>query len=154
MNDTPATHIVRAGHEHLPLLVPLFDDYRVFYERPSDLDGARDYLSERLSNLESVIFLALSGDGEQGLGFTQLYPSYTSLRMRRLWILYDLYVSPQVRRQGVGRALMAHATEFATATGATRIELSTAMDNRPAQALYESLGYEKDNAFYFYELTL
>ncbi len=154
MNDTPATHIVRAGHEHLPLLVPLFDDYRVFYERPSDLDGARDYLSERLSNLESVIFLALSGDGEQGLGFTQLYPSYTSLRMRRLWILYDLYVSPQVRRQGVGRALMAHATEFATATGATRIELSTAMDNRPAQALYESLGYVKDNAFYFYELTL
>jgi ribosomal protein S18 acetylase RimI-like enzyme len=154
MNDSPAIQIVRAGHEHLPLLATLFDAYRVFYERPSDLDGAREYLSERLSNLESVIFLALSGDGEQGLGFTQLYPSFTSLRMRRLWILYDLYVSPQARRQGVGRALMAHAAEFATATGATRIELSTAMDNRPAQALYESLGYDKDDAFYFYELTL
>jgi ribosomal protein S18 acetylase RimI-like enzyme len=154
MNDSPTIHIVRAGHEHLPLLAELFDAYRVFYERPPDLDGARDYLSERLSNLESVIFLALGDDGRQGLGFTQLYPSFTSLRMRRLWILYDLYVSPEARRQGVGRALMEQAKEFATATGAARIELSTAIDNHPAQALYESLGYEKDNAFYFYELTL
>ena len=154
MNETQPFYIVRAGHEHLPLLVPLFDAYRVFYERPSDLDGARHYLSERLSNLESVIFLALGGSGEQGQGFTQLYPSFASLRLQRLWILYDLYVSPPARRQGVGRALMEHAAQFAAATGAARIELSTAMDNRPAQALSESLGYEKDDAFYFYELTL
>jgi ribosomal protein S18 acetylase RimI-like enzyme len=153
VNDSPAVRIVRAGHEHLPVLAALFDDYRVFYERSSDLDGARDYLSERLSNLESVIFLALGHD-QRGLGFTQLYPSFTSLRMRRLWILYDLYVSPQARRQGIGRALMEHAAEFARATGATRIELSTAIDNHPAQALYDSLGYDKDDAFYFYELAL
>ena len=154
MNDSPASHIVRAGHEHLPLLAELFNAYRVFYERPSDPEGARAYLSKRLSNLDSVIFLALSDDGRQGLGFTQLYPSFTSLRMRRLWILYDLYVSREARRQGIGRALMEQAQEFARATGAARIELSTAIDNEPAQALYESLGYERDSAFYFYELTL
>jgi len=154
MNDSHSYHIVRAEQEHMHLLAPLFDAYRVFYERPSDLNGAGHYLSERLSNLESVIFLALTEDGQQGLGFTQLYPSFTSLRMRRLWILYDLFVTPQSRRRGIGRALMERAREFAVETGATRLELSTAMDNRPAQALYESLGYVKDDAFYFYELSL
>lgn len=154
MSDFPSYQIIRAGREHVPLLVPLFDAYRVFYERPSDPSGARRYLVERMEKLESVIFLALDEGGEEGLGFTQLYPSFTSLRMQRLWILYDLFVSSQVRRQGIGRALMERAKEFAIETGATRIELSTAMDNLPAQALYESLGYDKDDAFYFYELSL
>ena len=154
MKASSSFRIVRAGHEHLPVLAPLFDAYRVFYERPSDLEGASHYLSERLGNLESVIFLALGKDGQQGVGFTQLYPSFTSLRLRRLWILYDLYVLPVARRQGIGRALVEHAQEFARATGAARIELSTAIDNRPAQALYESLGYHKDDAFFYYDLSL
>lgn len=144
--------IVRAGHEHLDLLVPLFDAYRIFYEQSPDLDGARSYLQERLSYLESVIFLAL--DGETGLGFTQLYPSFTSVRMRRLWILYDLYVKHDARRRGIGRALMERAKTFAQSTGAQRLELSTAVDNWPAQTLYESLGYVRDQEFFHYELVL
>ena len=156
MADIVDISIVRAEHQHLDLLVPLFDTYRVFYEQPSDLEAARHYLTARLSNLESVIFLALreSHDGSSGLGFCQLYPSFTSVRMTRIWILYDLFVSPAARQRGLGRALMERARHFAQATGASRLELSTARDNRPAQALYESLGYERDDEFYHYELRL
>lgn len=96
--------IVRADLEHLEILAPLFDAYRVFYKQPTDLNGARRFLDERLSNLESVIFLALLD--RQGLGFTQMYPSYTSVSMERILILYDLYVIPDARRLGVGKALM------------------------------------------------
>lgn len=144
--------IIRADLEHLEVLVPLFDAYRVFYEREPDRPGAADYLHRRLSSLDSVIFLAL--DGDHGLGFCQLYPSFASLGMRRIWILYDLYVAPEARRQGIGRALMERAREFGQASGASRLELTTAKDNLGAQALYESLGYVRDEAFYYYELTL
>ncbi len=152
MSDIDSATIIRADLAHLEILAPLFDAYRVFYRRPADLAGAREYLRRRLSALDSVIFLALAGD--RGLGFCQLYPSFGSLSMARIWILYDLYVSPEARRRGIGRALMERARIFGQASGASRLELSTAKDNRPAQALYESLGYVRDEEFYFYELTL
>jgi len=154
MGEGRLREIVQASHDHLPLLVPLFDAYRVFYEQPSDLEAAHAYLHQRISNLESVIFLAISEDGREGLGFVQLYPSFTSVGLQRLWILYDLYVAPSARKRGIGRALMERARNFAQATGASHLELSTAKDNRAAQALYESLGYIRDDDFYYYELSL
>lgn len=152
MNKDDGFTIIQAGLDHLDLLAPLFDAYRVFYKQPSDLEAARSYLWARLSRLESVVFLAISG--ETGLGFTQLYPSFASVSLGRVWILYDLYVAPEARRQGIGRALMERAREFAQATGAVGMELTTAVDNRPGQALYESLGWVRDEAFYYYELAL
>jgi ribosomal protein S18 acetylase RimI-like enzyme len=149
---TAPLHIIRAEHEHLPLLAPLFDAYRVFYQQPSDVMAAHAYLQERLSNLESVIFLAQAGD--KAAGFTQLYPSFTSVGLQRIWILYDLFVAPDARRQGVGRALLARAHEWTRAGGAQRVELSTAVDNLQAQALYESMGYTRDEQFYTYQLLL
>lgn len=145
--------IVRGEHQHLKLLAHLFDAYRVFYGQSSDETAAYDYLKERLSNLESVIFLALSSLGE-GLGFTQLYPSFGSVNLCRTWILYDLFVIPEARRMGVGRALMEHAHQFAADTGAGTVKLSTEKNNYQAQALYESLGYVRVEDFYRYELLL
>lgn len=144
--------LIRADLEHLDRLAPLFDAYRVFYEQPSDPAAARAYLWERLRNLESVIFLALERD--QALGFTQLYPSFSSVSLEPVWIVYDLYVVPQARRQGVGRALMERARTFARESGAKALLLETAVDNLAAQALYESLGYVRDTGFYHYELPL
>jgi ribosomal protein S18 acetylase RimI-like enzyme len=154
MIDKEDVFIVQGEHEHIDLLAPLFDAYRVFYEQPSDIEGASKYLSKRMSNQESVIFLALRTGQQQALGFTQLYPSFTSVRLGRIWILYDLYVNPEVRRQGIGRRLMVRAQQFALASGALGLELSTARDNKAAQALYESLGYVRDEDFYYYELAL
>ncbi len=148
----PAMDIIEAGVEHVPLIVPLFDAYRQFYKRPSDLAGAEKYLSERLSRKESVIFLAMNG--HEAIGFTQLYPSWASLSMKRLWILYDLFVTPKARRTGAAKALMERARRLAVATGAEGLLLETATDNYPAQKLYESLGWKRDTEFYTYLLKL
>jgi ribosomal protein S18 acetylase RimI-like enzyme len=145
--------IVRAEHRHLEKLASLFDAYRIFYKQPSDVIAAFDFLHERLRNVESVIFLALSLEGE-GLGFTQLYPSFGSVSLCRVWILYDLFVAPQARRMGVGRALMKQAHQFAAESGARFVRLATENNNLKAQALYESLGYVRDTDFYRYELVL
>lgn len=146
--------VIQAGLEHLDLVVPLFDAYRDFYDQVSDIEAARKFLEERISGKESVIFLTLQQEPQLGIGFTQLYPSFTSVGLGRIWILYDLFVAPEFRRQGIGRDLMDHARQFARSSGALGVELSTAKDNLGAQALYEKLGYKRDEEFYHYELVL
>src|SRR6266536_3158982 len=107
---------VRAELDDVERIVPLFDAYRRFYRERSDPDGARAYLTDRLTRGEAVIFLAIV-DGA-ATGFTQLYPSFSSVSMRRLWILNDLFVDPSARRAGVARALLERAERWAAETGA------------------------------------
>ncbi|MDQ3387301.1 MAG: GNAT family N-acetyltransferase [Actinomycetota bacterium] len=144
--------IVRATLEHLDVATKLFGAYRIFYEQTSDLPGARAFLQERMERDESVLFIAM--DGDTGLGFTQLYPLFSSVSMGSLWLLNDLYVAPEARKRGVGAALLERAREFARETGAVGLELSTAKDNFSAQRLYEKLGWKRDEDYYHYALDL
>jgi GNAT superfamily N-acetyltransferase len=137
----------------LDVLVPLFDGYRQFYRQAADPTRARNFLSERLSRHESEILLALDDSGT-GLGFTQLYPLFSSVRAMRTFLLNDLFVVASARRQGVARALLLAAADHARELGATSLSLSTALDNLPAQALYESLGWRRDQGFCEYGLVL
>ena len=140
--------IVKVSEKHLEDMVPLFDGYRVFYEQPSDSDAARAFLKQRLSLKDSVIFMAISDNGEAA-GFTQLYPSFSSVAMQRVYILNDLYVKSAFRGQGVGASLMNHAKAFARTQNARGLTLETAIDN-PAQHLYERLGWVKDTEVFHY----
>jgi GNAT superfamily N-acetyltransferase len=144
--------IVRASLDHLDLLAPLFDGYRQFYQQRSDPDGAQAFLRERLASDESVVFLALRDT--IGLGFAQLYPTFSSVSMKRFWILNDLFVAPEARRQGVGEALLERARQFAVETGAKGLMLETAVTNTPAQRLYERMGWQRDTEFYVYNLMV
>ena len=147
------THsIIRATVEHLDLITPLFDGYRQFYKHPTNLDGARQFIKDRLVRHESVIFLALLD--EDAVGFTQLYPSFSSTSMKRLWILNDLFVASTGRRQGIGEALLERARQFAVDDGAKGLMLETALTNSTAQKLYERMGWVRDNEYCVYNLTL
>lgn len=144
--------IARAGLSELETVSELFAAYLRFYDRRHDATAIRDYLRERIERDESVLLLARkAGDG---VGFVQLYPSFAGLSLRRSWILHDLFVREDARRQGVAEALLSAAHEFAEASGAAEIFLQTARDNRPAQRLYESLGYARDDEFLVYTLSL
>lgn len=151
MAEENGYRIARATLDHLPALVPLFDAYRVFYRQASDPATAHIFLCDRIERGESVIFLAWGEDGD-ALGFTQLYPCFSSVSARRLWVLNDLYVAAGARRSGVARALLDAAHAYALDTGAVRVTLSTAQDNTPAQALYESLGYRRETRMFDYAL--
>jgi ribosomal protein S18 acetylase RimI-like enzyme len=152
MPSTAQVEIVAAGQRDLDEAAQLFDAYRVFYRRPSDLPAARQFLAERLARRDSTIFLARRHG--VAVGFVQLYPSWSSVRLRPIWILNDLYVAPGARAAGVGRRLMDRARELARDSGAARLELTTERTNKPAQALYRSAGYARDNAFFKYVLTV
>lgn len=144
--------IEQATIEDLEEVAVLFDKYRQFYQQPTDLEGARSYISERLENKESTIFIVKNS--EKPLGFAQLYPTFSSISMARAWILNDLFVEKDARKQGVGAMLLLKAKEFALQTGAKSISLSTAPDNHSAQRLYERHGYVRDDQFYHYELNV
>lgn len=144
--------IRQAGLGDAETIAPLFDQYRQFYQQEPNPSLARTFITERLALQESVIFLAENEAGE-ALGFTQLYPSFTSVGARRIWVLNDLYVSPDARGKGVASALLNAARSHAAATGARRLDLSTANDN-PAQKLYESHGYVREEGFLHYSLKL
>jgi len=144
--------ILRASAEHIPYMVPLFDDYRRFYGRPSNREEGRLFLTERLNRNESVILLAF--EGEQAVGFIQLYPTFSSEWVKGLWILNDLFVIPQARRQGVGEALLQEAKLLAKQTGAKGLVLETGIENVTAQRLYERLGWKRDELFYRYYLDV
>jgi GNAT superfamily N-acetyltransferase len=143
---------VRISAEQVDLVAPLFDAYRQFYGQPPNPEGARRFLAERLNQGESVIFAVI--EAGRALGFTQLYPSFSSVSMRPIWILNDLYVAANARRRGVGALLLAAAREHASRTGAVRLALSTAVANTQAQTLYERDGWRRDTAFLHYEYEL
>jgi GNAT superfamily N-acetyltransferase len=148
--------IIQAGVEHVGLVAPLFDRYRQFYKQESDLPGATTFLMERLATQQSVIFLAIdeAASPAAGLGFVQLYPSFSSVRMKPIWVLNDLFVAKDARRGGVGRLLMNAALDLARSTGAARLVLATAKDNLAAKSLYFSLGYRLDDQFDHLELSI
>lgn len=149
--------IVRVGVEDIPQAVPLFDAYRQFYKQVPDMEGARLFLTARLQEQSSAIFLAYRCDKEgarYACGFMQLFPSFSSVSLAPMWILNDLFVAPEARLTGVGHALMDHARAFVLERGARRLTLKTAVDNQRAQSLYESVGWLRDEQFYSYNLSL
>jgi GNAT superfamily N-acetyltransferase len=137
----------------LDLVAPLFDAYRQFYRRPSDLALAKQFLQERFQHGESVIFVAVE-EGGAAAGFAQLFPSFSSGAAARILILNDLFVVPRARRAGVGKLLLRAAAEYGKAVGAVRLTLSTEVTNAGAQALYEAEGWLLQTDFCVYNLAL
>ena len=135
----------------LDALSVLFDGYRVFYGRESNVAAAKEFLLARFEHGQSVLFIAF--DGATAVGFTQLYPSFSSVSLGRIYILNDLFVHASARGKGAGAQLLSAAIKFGKSVGAIRLALSTALTNTKAQALYETEGWERDDDF-FYTYTI
>jgi GNAT superfamily N-acetyltransferase len=129
-------------------LVVLFNQYRAFQGQTGDLPAARDFLRARFNHGESVVFVAHSESVP--VGFAQLYPSYSSVSLARVFVLNDLFVQEHVRRKGVASKLLAAVEDYAWSLGAVRVTLNVARDNEHGQALYEALGWSRDRQFHMY----
>jgi len=143
--------IKRVTKDDVSAVALLFDAYRGFYQQPSNLPAAFDFLEQRIAKEESVIFLAiLKGEA---VGFVQLYPIFSSVQMKTAWLLNDLFVTDAARRQGVGESLLQQAKQFGRETNAAFLLLQTADDNYRAQSVYEKSGWIRTQDF-FYEYPL
>lgn len=143
------THIRLVTSTDIEALAFLFDQYRQFYEPAPNLALAKTFIADRLNQQDSVIFVAENSD-KNLIGFCQIYPSFCSVAAAKIGVLYDLFVVSDIRKTGTGRALMLAAHEYAAINDMARLDLTTAKDNLKARALYESLGWQRDNVFYAY----
>lgn len=137
----------------LDILSELLDGYRQFYQQPSDIDAARDFLRQRLGQGDSFILVSENSEGTL-TGFVQLYPGVSTVGLNARWTLNDLFVLPGCRDKGTGRALMEAATQLAHDHGVARLILMTQVENERAQRLYESLSWQRNTAFYGYLLDV
>jgi len=133
-------------------LALLFDRYRQFYEYPGDLHGARDFLTARFNHGESILFIA--EQHAESVGFAQMYPSFSSVALARSFLLNDLFVRDDCRREGVGSRLLTACVDYAGSLGAVRLTLATALGNKPAQALYAAAGWKRDEQFSVYHYII
>ena len=140
--------ILEADILNLEKLTKLFDAYRVFYKKDSDLSEAESFLKERIENNESTIYVA-EEDGNL-IGFTQLFPLFSSTRMKRLWLLNDLYVDEKHRGRGISKLLIARAMQLAADTNSCGLILETAKDNLQANTLYIATGWDLDSEHNYY----
>jgi GNAT superfamily N-acetyltransferase len=143
--------ITKAKLEDLNILTDLFEEYRVFYRKTPDRKAAALFMAERLRTGDSEIFLVWSE--AKPVGFVQLYPVFSSTRMRRLWLLNDLYVTPAARGKGYSLLLIDRAKELALATDACGLLLETEISNTIGNKLYPRAGFVRNEASHFYEWT-
>ena len=147
----PALSVRQAVLSDLEILTPLFDGYRQFYGRAPDLAAAESFLRARFNHGESVVFLAHAETAP--VGFTQLYPSFSSVSLARTFILNDLFVVASHRRTGVASELLRVAVEHARSLGAVRVTLNTDIQNSAAQATYEARGWKRDREYFVYHFA-
>ena len=145
--NTIHTRVATIGE--LEVIAALFDAYRQFYEQAPDLALAKRFIRERMQRNESVILLA-SYENEQAVGFCQLYPIFCSIEANPIYSLSDLFVAPEARGFGIGKALLLAAERYSAEHGMVKMELTTAKTNLTAQAAYASLGWVRDEAYYAY----
>jgi len=142
--------IIKANSSHISIIAPLLDQYRVFYKQISNITAAEDFLEQRMIKNESTIFLAL--ENNVAIGFVQLYNSFSTVSLKPIFILNDLYVHTDFRKQKIGEQLLSRAKEYCFKKGFKGLALETAIDN-PAQHLYERLGWKKETDCFHYFWT-
>jgi ribosomal protein S18 acetylase RimI-like enzyme len=141
--------IRKASLEDVESIADLFNDYRIWYEMKGDLPAAKEFLAARLKNGESQIFVGIDENSKM-VAFTQLYPLFSSTRMKRLWLLNDLYVHPTKRGQGYGIALLEKAQTFTQETDAAALILETQKENLVGNQLYPKMGFKLDPHNHYY----
>lgn len=139
--------ITKATLKNLDGLIPLFNSYRVFYKQESNQEAVKEFLIERLQQHDSVIYVASIED--KAVGFTQLYPLWSSVSMQPMYLLNDLYVDKSYRGKGIGKALIEQAKQLCKDENNKGLAIQTAFDN-PAQNLYMRLGFKKDTDLHFF----
>jgi GNAT superfamily N-acetyltransferase len=144
------SEVSRATLSDLADLHGLVERYRAFYKQPEN-DKTLSFLEERIGKEEAIAFIArVEG---QAVGFTLLYPTFSTVSLSHIWLLNDLYVEESSRGKGIASELMEVAESAAKSAGATRVFLRTANDNLPAQSLYEGRNWVKDEVFRRYDLV-
>ena len=140
----------KATSNDVEYLSELFNAYRMYYRKASAVQSAKTFLEERISNKDSEIFVAQNTTNKL-VGFVQLYPLFSSTRMKKFWLLNDLFVHPEFRGNGISIGLIQKAKDLVLESKACGMYLETEKSNLIGNALYPKTGFELNTSVNFYE---
>ena len=139
----------------LDQLTNLFNQYLVFYKKPSNFEKHKSFLKERIENNEAIIFIAFDDEiKEKAIGFTLIYPTFSSILLSKILILNDLYVDVTIRNNKIGEKLILKTVELAKELDVKLVRLRTAKNNAIAQGLYQKMGFVRDDLVYTFDLAV
>lgn len=145
--------IKKATFKNLDPISKMFDDYRVFYRKSPDINLSRRFISDRLIKKDSCILIAISSSGKI-MGFTQLYPSFSSVAAKKIFVLNDLFVNDEFRRMGVAKKLIEESIGMARKLHCARVDLATEKINKGAQKLYYTMGFVENYGYKYYNKSI
>jgi GNAT superfamily N-acetyltransferase len=140
----------KATSKDVEHLSELFNAYRMFYQKASAIQSAKTFLEDRISNKDSEIFVAQNTTNKL-VGFVQLYPLFSSTRMKKFWLLNDLFVHPEFRGNGISIGLIQKAKDLVLESKACGMYLETEKSNLIGNHLYPKTGFELNTSVNFYE---
>jgi len=140
--------IINARIDDLDSLAEMFDLYRQFYRQPANITGAKSFLRDRMNGNESIIFI--SKEKEIYTGFVQCYPIFSSVSIKRMWLLNDLFVREEFRGKGISKLLIDRCKQLAKETGAKGLMLETDKTNHIGNKLYPKEGFVLNTSSNFY----
>jgi ribosomal protein S18 acetylase RimI-like enzyme len=146
--------IQQATLNDLSKLAPVFNDYRVHFNKSGDVVATNSFLQQLLIKSQAIVFIAIDEETTEIMGFTLLYPMFSSLKLQSTWTLNDMYVVEKYRKYGVASQLLVHVKAFGIETKVAWIMLKTGIENIKAQALYEKFGFHKDQEHLYYYLPI
>lgn len=136
--------------QDLSIIASQFDSYRQEYEKPSDLNACYTFLEDRFVNNEFVMIIAVKENN--CIGFIQIYPTFSSISLKKLWVLTDLYVTPSHRKMGIAKQLIHKSKELAQDPDSVGIVIESRISSQSAQRLYDAVGFKKDGEHLYYYL--
>ncbi len=139
--------------EEVPRALPLFAGYQRFYEVPDPNDEANLAFFTRFCEPSDAGLLLGCWDGDDLVGFANIYWTFSSTRVADIALMNDLFVAERARGRGLARGLLDACAEAGRARGCAALAWETAPDNTTAQRVYDATGATRSEWF-AYELDL
>jgi GNAT superfamily N-acetyltransferase len=148
------TEVAQLAPHELDEVLPLIADYQRFYEVEPDEARNATFFRRFVEHEDDGLLLGARAEPDAPLlGYACLHWRLDTVAAHEVVCLHDLYVVPDARGTGAGRALLDAAAEVARSRGAAALVWSTAPDNTTAQRLYDRTGAAR-STWYEYELDV
>jgi GNAT superfamily N-acetyltransferase len=153
MNEKTAPRIERATERDVPLILELIKGLAVYEKLAHEVTATEAGLRDTLFGARPAAEVIIAYGGDTPAGFALFFPNYSTFLGKPGLYLEDLYVAPEWRGHGFGRALLTELARIAVARGCGRFEWSVLDWNEPAIGFYQNLGAKLMDGWSIFRVT-
>ncbi len=146
-------NIRAATKNDVALILGFITELAIYEKAEHEVLATPELIEESIFSAGATAKALIIERGEQALGFAVYFYNYSTWLGRKGLFLEDLYISPDARGCGAGKAMLKHLAQLALAEGCGRFEWNVLDWNEPAIQFYESFGAQAQNEWVGYRLS-